>query len=218
MQIPGEAVDARVETIEGQLEVVQFIEAGLGFALADQAARFLGQVVGQGLAQAVEALAGPVHAAAQVAGEQLATDRAEPARQFVFPVQLQVLEDAGQFQQHGAVAAQADFRAVQDGGLVLGQGQLEQAAGGCAEHAVGAFPVAGQLQALGAGEDEQLERGALAVDLDQLAFQPGQARQRGAVHLQHAVEAKLNARQQRLGQHQGLMPRCRATMPPVMLW
>ena len=35
MQIPGEAVDARVEAIEGQLEVVQFIEAGLGFALAE---------------------------------------------------------------------------------------------------------------------------------------------------------------------------------------
>ena len=35
----GEALDARVESVEGQLEVVQFGEARIGFALADQAAQ-----------------------------------------------------------------------------------------------------------------------------------------------------------------------------------
>ena len=51
----------------------------LAFALANQAAGFFAEVVGQVQAQAVEGLSGPAHPAAQMATEQLAADRAKPA-------------------------------------------------------------------------------------------------------------------------------------------
>ena len=34
----GEALDARVETVEGKFQVIEFGEAGIGFVAADQGA------------------------------------------------------------------------------------------------------------------------------------------------------------------------------------
>src|SRR5690606_41868315 len=60
----------------------------------------------------------------------------------------------------------------------------------------------------------QIEGRALGVHGNHLAGQFLQARQRGGVQAQDAIEPRLDARQEPGEQHQGLMPRCRATMPP----
>src|SRR5690606_21327515 len=83
----GEAIDSRLESIEHQLEPIEFGEAGFGFVVADQSTRLFVQVVGQVLAQAVGAASGPGGRAAQAGAEQLGSDRAKPARNLVFPVQ-----------------------------------------------------------------------------------------------------------------------------------
>ncbi|MCY1395409.1 hypothetical protein D9M71_103540 [compost metagenome] len=154
-----------------------------------------------------------------MASEQLRRHGAEPARQLVFPVQLQVLQYRDQVQQYAAVAKQFDLRAVQHRGLVLAQGKLQQARCRRAQSAVGlVHPMAGQHHAFVAGQDEHLQRRVAAIDGNDLAIQRSQARQGGAVQAQDAVQAELDAGKEPAEQHQGLMPRCRATMPLVMLW
>ena len=154
-----------------------------------------------------------------MAGEQRAGHRAEPAGQFVLPVQLQVLEDGRQLQQHAAVALQGQLVAVQQAGLVVGQRQAQQHGSRALQAAVGLdFPVCGQLQAVGAGEQVQLDGRCAALHGNHPAAQTGQAWQCGAVHGQQPVQAEFDPGIQPAEQHQGLIPRCRATMPPVMLW
>jgi len=87
----GEAFDAGLESVENQLEPIEFGKTGFGFVGADQGPRFLVEVVGQVLAQAVAGLSEPGGGAAQAGTEQLGADRSEPARHFVFPVQFQIL-------------------------------------------------------------------------------------------------------------------------------
>lgn len=197
----AEASDARVETIEGQLQLVQFGEAGFGFVLADQRTAFLGKVVGQVQAQAVQALRAPARSVAQAAAEHLGGERAEPARQFVLPVQLQALQDAGQFQQGRAVAVHADFRAVQDAGLVARQGQVQEVAGRRTQGAVDLrLMLRGEVQAVAGGQDEDPQRRAQAVDLDDLGGKPAQARQRCPVEAQDAIDAGFGGGQHGLDQ------------------
>lgn len=106
---------------------------------------------------------------------------------------------------------------MEHGTLVLAQGQVEQAGGGGTQNAVGfGGPVGRQQQAFVAGQDEQLQ--GRTVDLDDLARQVAEATKGGAVHAQDTVEAVFDAGEKAAEQHQGLMPRCRATIPEVMLW
>ncbi|MNE95401.1 hypothetical protein D3C81_2051240 [compost metagenome] len=108
---------------------------------------------------------------------------------------------------------------MQHGALVLAQGQAHQAAGGRAQGTVGLIgPVRGEHQAFVAGQDEQLQGRLAAVDGNHLAVERAQTRQRCAVQAQNTVEAVFDAGEQAGQEHQGLIPRCRATMPLVMLW
>ena len=86
---------------------------------------------------------------------------------------------------------------MQHGGLVLGEGQLGEAAGRRAQAAIDlAFPVGSEHQALFIGQDVQLQGRLAAVDLDHLAFERSQARQGRAVHAQDPVEPMLDAGEQ----------------------
>jgi len=120
--------------------------------------------------------------------------------------------------QQGAVAVDLDFRAVQHGGLVAARGQARQAGCRRAQAAIGvAAPVGRQPQAFVIGQHEQAPGRRRAVDFDDPTAQPRQPRQGGRVEAEHAVDAAFGCGQHGELQHQGLMPRCRATMPPVML-
>ena len=91
--------------------------------------------------------------------------------------------------------------------------------GGGAQAAIDlALPMGGEHQAFFIGQDEHLQGRLAAVDLDDFTFQRGQPRQGRAVQAQDAVQAMFDAGEQPGQQHQGLIPRCTATMPLVMLW
>ncbi|MNN85439.1 hypothetical protein D3C81_2027280 [compost metagenome] len=115
---------------------------------------------------------------------------------------------------------------MQHAGLVLRHGQLQQAIDRRSQGAVDlGFMLRGEVQAVASRKDEQAQGGRLAVHFQHLAGESRQALQGHAVETQHAVHAGFGGRQQSLRYqglaeqcHQGLMPRCRATMPPVMLW
>lgn len=136
----------------------------------------------------------------------------------MLPVQFEVLKNAGQFQQYAAVTLKFDVRAMQYGGLVLAQGQPQQAGSRCTQGAIGiGGPVSGQQQAFVTGQNEDFQGRVAAIDGNDMAGQTRQARQRCAVQAQHPIDTVLDAGEQPPKQHQGLIPRCRATTPAVML-
>ena len=87
---------ARLKAVQVEFELVEFVKTRLRFTLSDQGAGFFAEVFGQILIQAGEPLLIPVGAAAQVTSNQCRGDRPEPAREFVLPVQFQILQDRRQ--------------------------------------------------------------------------------------------------------------------------
>ena len=74
------------------------------------------------------------------------------------------------------------------------------------------------------GRDRLLDKGVagniefVQADAEKLPFPDNKPRQGGAVQAKYTVEAMFDAGEKAGEQHQGLIPRCRATMPDVMLW
>src|SRR5690606_24971691 len=117
------------------------------------------------------------------------------------------------------ITAESQLGGLQQLLALLADQQACQQRGGSAERAIGVTRIlARQSQHLLFGNQVALQLRLTGLQQNNLALQSRNASGCQWVARQCRSQAALDPGEQCPGQHQGLMPRCSATTPPVMLW
>src|SRR5690606_6761327 len=157
----------------------------------------------------------------------MADDIAEHARQRRLPIEVEGGGDIAQLQQCLAVADYGHVAVDQRGSGVGAAQQFGVIFGAAAEPGADlAFPVCGQLHMVALRQQKQIDVGAGAFEMKYTAPQRSEFLLARRIELEGGVDSRLQpgegggfqgGAKRRFAHAYALMPRCSATMPPVIL-